>query len=217
VRQVAFADLVPGLVSGRWQVNTGMFVTPERASLVRFTRPIWAVPDGLIVRAADAGRFASYADVAFDPAARLAVVVGQVQAGSARGEGVPDSRLLAYGTQDEAVEAVRTGAADAAASTAIGNRALLARSFSAGELAAVDLRAPAGGLRGPQGEVPLGAFSVSHGQPALAEALDAELATFLGSPEHRALMTRYGFAAADLDTAIRAGAPDTPWAGSPDR
>jgi polar amino acid transport system substrate-binding protein len=195
VRQVTFADLIPGVVAGRWHVNTGMFVTPERAERVRFTRPIWAVPDGLIVRATDAGRFASYRDLATDRTARLAVVTGQVQAESAREQGVPDDRIVAYDTQDEAVDAVRAEIADAAASTALGNRALLARVPTETKLVAVNLTTPSG-------QVPLGAFSVSHRQPALADALDTELATFLGSPEHRALMTRYGFSAKDLDPAL---------------
>jgi hypothetical protein len=44
------------------------------------------------------------------------------EAGSAaRQAGVPDERLLAFATQDDAVRAVHRGEIDAAASTAIGN------------------------------------------------------------------------------------------------
>ena len=55
VRLVTFAELIPGLVGGHRDVNTGMFVTQERRRQVRFPRPIWTVPDGLIVRADDVG------------------------------------------------------------------------------------------------------------------------------------------------------------------
>jgi polar amino acid transport system substrate-binding protein len=195
VEQVTFAELIPGLVAGRWHLNTGMFITDTRRRQVRFTRPIWAVPDGLIVRVERVGRITSYRDLSVDPIARLGVVVGQVQGDSARGAGVPAERLVRFATQDEAVQAVRRGEVDAAASTAIGNRALLARMRDPG-LAAVDLATPA---EDDRPSVPVGGFSLSFDQIVLAAALDAQLATFLGSPDHRAIMTRYGFTDHDID------------------
>jgi polar amino acid transport system substrate-binding protein len=194
-QQVTFAELIPGLVAGRWHLNTGMFVTDARRQQVRFTRPIWVVTDGLIVRGDDAGRFTSYHDLGIDVHARLGVVASQVQADSARQAGVPDGRLVSFATQDEAVQAVRRGEIDAAASTAIGNRALIAR-MDAPDLVAVDLNDTAGSRRPP---VPVGAFSLSLEQTALAAALDAQLAVFLGSPQHRTIMIRYGFTNHDVD------------------
>jgi len=194
VRQVTFAELIPGVIEGRWHLNTGMFVTEQRRRRVRFTRPIWSVPDGLIIRAVDAGRFTSYRDLGVDAHARLGVVVGQVQGESARRAGVPDERLASFATQDDVVQAVRRGEINAAASTAVGNRALLARLDDPG-LVAVDLRPAAAGEPHP---VPLGAFSLSYEQAGLAEVIDAQLAAFLGSPQHRAIMSRYGFTDDDL-------------------
>jgi polar amino acid transport system substrate-binding protein len=187
--QVAqFDELVPGVLADRWQLNTGMFVTPERAMMVRFTRPIWSVPDGVVLRAADVGRFSSYADLAADPQARVAVVVGQVQGEAARAAGVPAERMLTVATQAEAVQAVLAGAADAAASTAIGNRALLKREADP-RLAAVEFQA------GPtkNGESKdAGAFSVHPANTDLAVALDTQLAVLLGSTRHREIIRRYG-------------------------
>jgi polar amino acid transport system substrate-binding protein len=181
-RLVTFEELIPGVTAGRWQVNTGMFVTAERRRLVRFTRPVWAVPDGLIVRRADAARLDSYLAIATDPAARLGVVIGQVQGGTAVREGVPEDRLVRFATQEDAVAAVRSGVVDAAASTAIGNRALLARRGDA-SLAAV----------GAAREAPVGAFSLGFAEGDLADALDVQLDRFVGTSEHRALMARHGF------------------------
>jgi polar amino acid transport system substrate-binding protein len=195
-RQVTFAELIPGLLDGRWQVATGMFVTGPRRRLVRFTRPIWAVPDGLIVRAGDAGRFPSYRDLGADPDARLGVVAGQVQGDSARSAGVPAERIAVFATQDAAVAAVASGDVDAAASTAIGNRALAARLGDPG-LVAVDLRAG--------GPPPVGALSLAPADADLADAVDAALGRYLGGPDHRAVLTRYGFTAADLDEWTRLG------------
>ena len=44
-----FAELLPGLASGRWDMTTGLFISDERLKLVDFTRPIWMLPDGLLV------------------------------------------------------------------------------------------------------------------------------------------------------------------------
>ena len=195
-RQVTFAQLIPGLTAGRWQLNTGMFITDARRQQVRFTRPIWAVADGLIVRRVEAGRFTSYRGVGVDAHARLGVVVGQVQGDSARQAGVPHERLVSFATQDDAVRAVRRGEIDAAASTAVGNRALLAR-IDDPTLVAVDLQRSTDGRRQP---VAVGAFSLSITQAALANLVDTHLAGFLGTPQHRAIMIRYGFTGRDIDT-----------------
>jgi polar amino acid transport system substrate-binding protein len=96
----------------------------------------------LIVRAVDAGPFTSYRDLGVNSNARLGVVVGQVQGAAARQAGVPDERLVSFATQDDAVQAVRRGEIDAAASTPIGNRALLTR-MDDPHLAASDPPGPA--------------------------------------------------------------------------
>jgi len=182
---VEFEELIPGVLADRWQLNTGMFVTAERRALVRFTRPIWSVPDGLVVRVEDVARFSSYSEFAADPEARLAVVVGQVQGDSARSAGLPDERILQVSTQDEAVRAVLNKAADAAASTAIGNRALMQR-MADPRLAAVDLDAGST-------DSPVGAFSLHPENTVVAEALDAQLAALLGSARHGEIRRRHGF------------------------
>jgi polar amino acid transport system substrate-binding protein len=117
-----FSELIPGLLAGRWQMTTAMFVTPERSALIGYSRPIWAVPDGFIVRVADADRLTSYDAIAADPHAVLAVVAGQVQHQAALRAGVPSQRIIEFADQDAAADAVRRGRADASASTAIGNQ-----------------------------------------------------------------------------------------------
>ncbi|TIO72004.1 MAG: transporter substrate-binding domain-containing protein, partial [Mesorhizobium sp.] len=44
-----FAELLPGLADGRWDMTTGLFISEERSKLVDFSRPIWSLPDGLMV------------------------------------------------------------------------------------------------------------------------------------------------------------------------
>ena len=74
-----FAELIPGVIEGRWTMNVPMFVSAARAALIDFSRPVWVAADGFIVRSADAATLTSYEAIAADPAARLAVVVAQIQ------------------------------------------------------------------------------------------------------------------------------------------
>jgi len=183
-----FPELIPGLLDRRWPVITPIFVTPERAEVVAFSRPVWAAEDGFIVRRDDADRYTSYEAIAASADAVLAVVRGQVQHETARRAGVPDVRVAQFDDQHAAAEAVREGRADASASTAAGNRAYLGRAAAGGGLAAVTNRSPVG-----QERVPVGAFAFHPQDRDLRAAVDAVLEDFLGSPGHLDLMARYGW------------------------
>ena len=187
-----FAELLPGVASGRWTMNTPLFVSAERARLVSFSRPVWALRDGLVVRAGNPLGVTSYAGIA---AGRLvlALISGQIQRQSALAAGVQPSQIIEFATQHEALQAVREGRADAYASTALGNRTVVRQ---APDLASVDAsddldRAP-----------PLGAFSFSHGSSELRAAFDRFLQAHLGSGEHRARMARHGLTAAEIDPVV---------------
>jgi polar amino acid transport system substrate-binding protein len=192
----SFAELIPGLTAERWTINVPMFVTPERAAIVGFTRAVWSAPDAFIVRAGDGERFSSYESIAADLAARLAVVRGQVQEATARRAGVPADRIVAFADQASAARAVLAGDADASASTAPGTRAFLDRLQDPRLAFAADRMATA---RGP---VPVGAFSTSRANDDLRRALDAVLATYLGTPRHVALLRRYGFGRESLPPGV---------------
>lgn len=191
-----FQELIPGLLDGRWHMTTAMFVTPARAEIVAFSRPIWAVPDGFILRARDAERWSSYETIASEQDAVLAVVRGQVQQQTAVRAGVPLHRIVEFPDQDAAVEAVRRGLAVAAASTAIGNRAFVERAADPTLVAITDLPVR------PRGTVARGAFAFNRSSTELVAAVDHGLEAYLGSRDHLALMARHGFSADQLDPVV---------------
>lgn len=82
--EAEFAELLPGADADRWDMTTGLFVTDERRRLALFNRPIWALPDGLLVPADLSDRIGGYRTIAADTALKLAVVAGQVQHNTAR-------------------------------------------------------------------------------------------------------------------------------------
>lgn len=186
-RLTSFAELLPGLVAGRWTITTPLFISPERQQIVDFSRPVWALADGLLVRAADRERLTGYRAVA-RAGARLVAVAGQVQEKTASKAGIAPERLLCVATQDEAVEAVRAGLADAYASVAMAHRGYLARKPDP-ELAVV---AGEGGARPAAG-----AFAFGKRSSALRKRLDEALAGLIGSDWHRAMMARHGFVAGE--------------------
>ncbi len=191
--EAEFSELLPGLVDGRWTMTTGLFITPARQQLVAFSRPIWALHDGLMVRAGNPKQLTRYADIAHANAI-LGVVMKQAQHDTALREGVPAARIREYIGQDEAARAVAAGEIDAYASVAMAHRGYLDRHPGLG-LIAVDLIAPQAASHHP----PFGAFAFAKADGELAKAVNAALAIYLGSPPHRAMMARYGFTANDID------------------
>lgn len=192
--ETEFSQLLSGLADGRWEMTTGLFISEQRSKLARFSRPIWALHDGLLVLAANSSAITGYRSLAGRELALLGVVEGQIQHVTALRLGVPDRRIRVFRTQEEAAVAVANGSIDAYASVAMAHRgyAAVRRDVS---FAVVDV---------PVEEQPpaLGAFALSRENLTLCEAVDRELHSFLGSGEHRALMLRYGFSSAEVDRIV---------------
>jgi polar amino acid transport system substrate-binding protein len=193
-RLVTFAELLPGVASGAWQINTPLFITEERARLVDFSRPVWSLADGLMVQAKNPKRLTSYRALAAHDDARLVVVADQVQEQRALAAGLDAARVLRVATQPEAVAAVRDGRADAYASVAMAHCGLL-RAAPDDRLAVVDFGAD-GGVAAQ------GAYSFAKSNADLRHAFDGALQRILGSPEHRAIMRRYDFTDADVERVL---------------
>lgn len=193
-----FAELIPGVAAGRWTLNVPLFVTPERAALVSFSRPVWALQDGFIVRASNPKSLNSYGAVAQAGRARLGVVAGQVQHETAIRAGVPSARIDLFQTQEAVVQALVAGDIDAYASTALGNRTIVGALDNPALLAVELTDSPSFLSVAP----PVGAFSFASQSVELRSRFNAYLAHYLGSPEHRELMARHGLSAREIDPVI---------------
>jgi polar amino acid transport system substrate-binding protein len=141
------------------------------------------------VRAADASTISGYGSLAGGSQRILAVVRDQVQHLSALEAGIPDGRILVFRTYEEAAGAVSSNRVDAFASVAMAHRGYLKGTGQSG-LAVVDVPA-----REKQAEQ--GAFAFGRERHALRHQVDLVLDSYLGSPEHMALMTLFGFSRAD--------------------
>ena len=191
---VRFADLLPGVSAGHWNMNVPIFITPERSAKVDFSTPVWALGDGFIVAPGNPNSLHSYADVA-GKNATLGVMPATVQLSAALASGVPDSRIVQFGSQSQAIEALLAGEIDAYAGTALGNRVTVERAGS-DRISAV--------AHALEGTPPLGGFSFAKDDTALRDAFNKELLRYLGSADHRHRMGKYGFTNDEIDPLLQA-------------
>lgn len=188
--ETTFAELLSGLADGRWDMTTGLFVTAERQRIAAFSRPIWALGDGLLVSVGNPKRVDGYKSLAASDL-RLAVVAGQVQEATARDLGVADGSIRRFATYPDAAHAVLAGEADAYASVAAAHRGYL-RERPDLPLSIVDVAEA-------EKTAEIGAFAFAVSAAGLRGRVDEELGRYLGSPGHVALMGRHGFSAADVE------------------
>ena len=188
--EAGFAELLSGLAASRWRMTTGLFATEQRRKLALFSRPIWALPDGVLVANGNPLGIAGYTTLAAT-SARVAVIRDQVQHRSAVQFGVSPGRILIFETYEQAAHAVKAGMADAYISVARAHLGYLAQNPD------LDLDV----VTVPISEKPpaKGSFGFALQDMALCQAADEILKAFIGSRRHRAMMETFGFTNADID------------------
>lgn len=189
--ETEFAELLPGLADNRWRMTTGLFSTEERSKVVLFSRPIWALSDGLLVQSGNPLALTGYGSLANHSEAILAVIQDQFQHRSAVQFGVPNQRLKVFDTYLEAATAVRNGAADAYASVSRAHDGYIEQ-HPDWEVEIVKV---------PSCEKPpaFGCFAFALTDTGLRDQVDWVLEAFLGSDTHRRIASFYGFSNAEVD------------------
>ena len=189
--ETEFAGLLPGLADGRWRMTTGLFGTDERRRFARFSRPIWALPDGLLVSGGNPLKLAGYKSIAHNPLARLAVIRDQFQHRSAIAFGVGEDRIAIFETYAEAAQAVRDGKVDAYASVGRAHTGFIARNPD-WSLEMVPV---------PSFEKPpaFGSFAIGLNDLRFLQDVDSILSTFLGTKAHREMVAAFGFSGEEVD------------------
>lgn len=175
-------------------MNVPLFVTPERAERVAFSRPVWSIGDGFLVRSGNPKSLDSYVSLVNKDAARLGVIAGQVQYDSALAFGVREEQIVIFEQQSEAIDALRACVIDAYASTSVGNR-ILADRLGRADFEAVTHEDAAFPGRMP----PVGAFSFNRKNISLLSAVNEQLRRYLGSRDHRARMAKWGLTNHELE------------------
>lgn len=182
-----FASLADELEAGRFDVvAAGLFVTTERAKHMSFSRPVFEVKPGLLVKAGNPLGLHSYADVTAQPEVRVAVLAGSVEADLLREVGMGQGRLVEVPDGPAGRALVAVGRVDGLALSRPTVR-WMAEKLGGG---ALEEATPFAGPDAAGGRV---AFAFHPRDRALRAAWDRELGAFMEEPEYREIAERFGF------------------------
>ena len=184
-----FGSLIPGLMAGRFDIiAAGMFINPKRCAQINFSEPSYGIGQAMLVKAGNPKGIKDYSSFKDNADIKLAVMAGAVEGGYAKDSGVPDGQVVVLPDQSSLLAAVQSGRADGAALTALS----IADMASKGE--GVESTTPFGEVAGKSVKGH-GGFGFRKEDKDLYEAFNGELKKFIGSPEHIALVTPFGFGA----------------------
>ena len=190
---VDWGALIPGVKTGRFDVvAAGMFVTPKRCAEVRFSQPYFGIKQALAVMKGNPKGVQDY-DSVRDMGLKLGVVSGAAQFGYAQTAGIDEANILQLPDNPAGIAALRAGRIDAWAVSAPGVREIV-KGVPEGDIESSPVFASIGDTRA----VSHGAFAFRPEDSEFVDAFDELLVQFVGSPEHVAIMEKYGMSADEL-------------------
>lgn len=196
-QQMEFDALIPQLEAGRIDViAAGMFITPERARRVRFSKPTLRVRQGLLTGAGNPLQIHSYAQAVSRPDLKVAVLDGSAEQRMFRRLGLPEERTVVVPDARTGRVAVESGVADCLALSLPSVRWLALQGLPGKTEAAAELTEDA--PLTPVDETALTAFAFRREDRRLLAAWDRALEQFAGSPGHLAILQDLGLTLEDL-------------------
>ncbi|MGE0349523.1 ectoine/hydroxyectoine ABC transporter substrate-binding protein EhuB [Hydrogenophaga sp.] len=184
--------LIPGLKAGRFDaIVASMYITPKRCEQIIFAEPTYGVGEALVVKTGNPDGVSTYAD-AVSKGKSIAFVAGTAEIEHGKLAGMKREQQMVVPDFAAAVAAVKAGRASAAAFTS---------------LTAKDLAGKDDGLERAQpftfthdgkiykGE---GSFGFRPEDTSLRDAVNAELAKFIGTEQHLAMVAKFGFDKSNL-------------------
>lgn len=189
--ETEFAELLPGLGGSRWRMTTGLFGTDERRQYAHFSRPIWALPDGLLVGKGNPNELTGYRSIAQNGDVRLAVIRDQFQHRSAVEFGIDIDRIKVFETYIKAASAVRDGAVDAYASVGRAHSGFISQN--------PDWRLDLVTVPQAEKSPAFGSFAFRLDDTNILNKVDAVLSDFLGTKAHRRMAASFGFSDREVD------------------
>lgn len=189
--QVYFDRLIPGLVSGQFDMITaGMTITPGRCTQVAFSRPDFVALPAFLVPVGNPRGIATFGGVARS-GQRLGVIAASSEKDYALAAGVAPDRIAEYGGQSTLFRAVAAGEVPVGALTALSLRNELRRNPGSGLMVTRPVEPVVGGAT----VTPAGAFAVRPADTDLLDALDGALDALHSSGEWLRITAPFGFTA----------------------
>lgn len=112
---VAWDGLIPGLTQSRLfdVIAAGMFITPERCQVVRFSEPTAQSPEAFMVAKGNPHGIETFKSFVENPDAKVAILNGSVEQTYAKNFDVPDAQIELIPDQATGFDLLRAGRVDA--------------------------------------------------------------------------------------------------------
>lgn len=190
----SFGDLIPGLQEGRFDMAAAeMAVLPERCEKIIYSEPNTTYGEGLLVKQGNPRGLRAYSDFNKpNTDLKVAVLEGANQLGFLRKLGVPDEQIVTIEENEDAVEVITSGEADAYAATSL-TVAGLAEDHDSVE-PAIDFIDPVIDGEEVRG---WGAFAFNKDSEALRDAVNEVLVPYKFTDEWEDTLLSYGFSQLD--------------------
>ena len=187
-----WGSLIPGLKAGRFDaIVASMYVTPARCEQIIFANPTYGIGEAFIVKNGNPDGISNYAD-AVEKGKTIAFVAGTAEIEHAELAGMSRDQRLIVPDFASAVAAVKADRASAAAFTSLTAQDLASKDDTV-ERAEPFTFTHEGKIY--KGE---GSFGFRLEDTDLRDAVNAELAKFIGTPEHLEMVKEFGFDESNL-------------------
>lgn len=184
--------LIPGLRAGRFDaIVASMYITPTRCQQVIFANPTYGVGEALVVKSGNPDGVSNYAD-AVAKNKKIAFVAGTAEIEHGRLAGMNRDQMVTVPDFAAAVATVKSGRASAAAFTSLTAKDLASKDE------AIERATPFTFTHDGKSYKGEGSFAFRPQDTTLRDAVNAELAKFIGTPEHLAMIQSYGFDESNL-------------------
>ncbi len=199
-----FGSLVAGLQADRFDMITaGMFINPERCSAVLFADPEYSIGEALAVKKGNPLGLGSYADVAKDDDAKVAVMTGAVEIGYMEKSGIPSERIVQVPDQASAISALQADRVQAITMTGPSLQAMLDSASDESIERVTDFEQPVIDGESVRG---YGATAFRKVDTEFQEAYNAELQKMKESGELLEILQQFGFTEEELPGDMTAAA-----------
>ncbi|WP_164667902.1 ectoine/hydroxyectoine ABC transporter substrate-binding protein EhuB [Virgibacillus doumboii] len=186
-----FGQLIPGLNAGKFDVITaGMAINPDRCKNADFGEPEMMYGEGLVVQEGNPLDLHSYADIAENPDATIAIMQGATENEFVKSEGVSDDQIQSAPDVPATFSAVSSGRADATTGTGMSLKKALETSNAENLELVTDFEQP-----DVEGVPSYGAAAFHKDNDELRKAYNEKLAELKASDEFGKILEANGFSA----------------------
>ena len=182
-----YGAMIPGLQARRFDmVAAGLFMKPERCAAVSYSQPDLCDAEAMAVKKGNPLNFASYADVAKHPTAKIGAPGGGTEEKLALEAGVPRDRVIVVPDGQSGIKMLQDGRIDAYSLPVLSINDLIKKANDPN----IEVVAPVQGA-----PVYCAGVAFRKQDAALRDAYDKGLAELKASGEFKQILESYGFSA----------------------